>query len=54
MIHNMQLDKYLIIYHICVPTYVIYLRASSLAELDDLTENVKNTLIKLQIALSAR
>jgi len=47
---NMQLDKYLdnsttFVYQ---HTYV-YLRANSLVELDDLTDNVKNTLIKLQM-----
>ena len=47
---NMQLDKYLDNSTTFVYQHMlIYLRANSLAELDDLTENVKNTLIKLQM-----
>ena len=47
---NMQLDKYLDNSTTFVYQHMlVYLRANSLAELDDLTENVKNTLIKLQM-----
>lgn len=47
---NMQLDKYLDNSTTFVYQHMlIYLRADSLAELDDLTENVRNTLIKLQM-----
>lgn len=47
---NMQLDKYLDNSTIFVYQHMlVYLRADSLAELDDLTENVRNTLIKLQM-----
>lgn len=46
----MQLDKYLDNSTTFVYQHMlVYLRANSLAELDDLTENVKNTLIKLQM-----
>lgn len=47
---NMQLDKYLDNSTTFVYQHMlVYLRADSLAELDDLTENVRNTLIKLQM-----
>jgi len=47
---NMQLDKYLDNSTTFVYQHMlVYLRAYSLAELDDLTENVRNTLIKLQM-----
>ena len=47
---NMQLDKYLDNSTTFVYQHMlIYLRANSLAELDGLTESVKNTLIKLQM-----
>lgn len=47
---NMQLDKYLDNTTTFVYQHMlIYLRADSLNELDELTENVKNTLTKLQM-----
>ncbi|KRM07537.1 trsE protein [Liquorilactobacillus ghanensis DSM 18630] len=47
---NMQLDKYLDSSTTFVFQHtLIYLRAETLRELDDLTENVKNTLVKLQM-----
>lgn len=47
---NMQLDKYLDNSTTFVYQHMyVYLRANSLAELDDLTDNVKNTLVKLQM-----
>lgn len=47
---NMQLDKYLDNSTTFVYQHMlVYLRANSLAELEDLTDNVKNTLIKLQM-----
>ena len=47
---NMQLDKYLDNTTTFVYQHMlIYLRADSLSQLDDLTENVKNTLTKLQM-----
>lgn len=47
---DLQLEKYLNGETSFVYQYTyIYLRATSLRELDDLTENVKNTLIKLQL-----
>lgn len=47
---NMQLDKYLDNSTTFVYQHMyVYLRANSLVELDDLTDNVKNTLIKLQM-----
>ena len=47
---NMQLDKYLDNSTTFVYQHMlVYLRANSLTELEDLTDNVKNTLIKLQM-----
>ena len=47
---NMQLDKYLDNSTTFVYQHMlVYLRANSLTELDNLTDNVKNTLIKLQM-----
>lgn len=47
---NRQLDKYLANTTTFVYQHMlVYLRANSLLDLDNLTENVKNTLIKLQM-----
>lgn len=47
---NLQLDRYLDNTTTFIYQYTyIYLRADSLKELDDLTESVKNTLVKLQL-----
>lgn len=47
---NLQLDKYLDNTTTFIYQYTyIYLRADSLMELDELTESVKNTLVKLQL-----